>query len=114
MRVLFCVPLLAVSLITGCGSSTSPITAFNNSVLLPGSLVGRVLLDRQYDSIILPPYSDIRVSLENTDYTTTTDSIGNWRIDGVQPGSYDVRIAKDGFGVNMLYDVIVMGPGISS
>jgi hypothetical protein len=56
----------------------------------------------------------VMVTLDNSNYTTKTDSTGFWEIDNVAPGNYNVTVSKPGFGLCHAFGVTVEGPGTAT
>ncbi|MGB1586616.1 MAG: carboxypeptidase-like regulatory domain-containing protein [Thermoplasmatota archaeon] len=84
--------LLVLSLLlAGCSdpSSTSPVPAAPGPTT--GSLSGIVV-----DPAIIP-LEGVRLWLDGQDRNVTTDNLGTWRMDGLEPGSYFLFAARDGF-----------------
>jgi protocatechuate 3,4-dioxygenase beta subunit len=44
------------------------------------------------------PVSGVSVTVRNTNYHTTTDSMGEYVIYNMNPGTYDLRFHKNGYG----------------
>jgi len=103
-RVRLLVSLLVISVvISSCSTNTT------NTVEAPvhhGTLAGRIVL---YDtgSISMTDYSGVVVSIDSTGMKAVTDSFGNWRIDGVAQGQYNITASKDGFGAYHWFEQLV-------
>ena len=57
-----------------------------------------ILRGRVTDEATGSPIRSAQVRLLRTNYTTTTDSMGEYLIHNVTPGTYDIEISKNGFG----------------
>jgi hypothetical protein len=91
-------------LVSGCSQSNSVSNVQSGSITGVTMLVGN-------GTGQLPSSVGITVALDNSIYTTQTDSTGFWKIDNVAPGNYDVTFSKSGFGLCRSYGVTIEGPG---
>lgn len=71
-----------------------------------GLLSGRVVDERTSS-----PVSGARVTIQGTRFTTTTDSMGEYKFYNVPPGEYDLKFSKNGFGEVTATKVTVKAAG---
>lgn len=88
MRAAFLVLCL---LLAGCSDPSKTSQAPEPVGPSTGSLGGIVV-----DPAIIP-LEGVRLRLEGHDENVTTDALGAWRMDGLEPGSYFLHAALDGF-----------------
>jgi hypothetical protein len=100
--------LLAVALLGSCKSSTS--TGESNAVT--GTFKGNVaLVDARGDT--LPNYSGATVSIEGTSFQATSNDTGEWEIDNVPAGVYNLILTKPGFDTLVIPQYEFTGVGTS-
>jgi hypothetical protein len=82
-----------IMFVSGCGNS-------NNAVepTLKGSLTGFVRLYNSFDSLMASS-SGVNVSIAGANLSATSDSNGQWIIDGVSAGTQTVLFNKQGYGM---------------
>ncbi len=71
-----------------------------------GILKGRII-----DELGKRPLSGVQVSLGNTKYTTTTNSMGEYVFYNIPPGTYDIKFKKNGYGELTATKVTVKASG---
>jgi hypothetical protein len=78
-----------------------------------GSIVGSIDLKDEF-GVNLPLDSGMIVSAINATnlYAVFTDTIGNFLIDDVEPGTYTINYTKDGFGTYKRFNVVVPSTGV--
>ncbi|MFZ5953093.1 MAG: carboxypeptidase-like regulatory domain-containing protein [Candidatus Rifleibacteriota bacterium] len=74
--------------------------------LRQGVLAGRVVDERTRT-----PISGVRVTVQGTRFSGTTDSMGEYRFYNVTPGEYDLKFQKNGFGEITATKVTVKAAG---
>ena len=82
--------LLVAFLLAGC-SDPSTVQPAVEPTAQTGSLTGIVV-----DTAIVP-LAGVQVRLEGHEEAVTTDALGAWRLDALEPGSYFLHATKDGF-----------------
>jgi hypothetical protein len=91
--------------------SISVISAFdvgNISIQLPGSVSGSATITSGVSTL----NADIDVFIPGTRYAAKTNTLGEYRITGVNPGTYSVYIMKYGYDLIQVSDVtVVSGQG---
>ncbi len=94
----FVFSILVLVLLSGCKSSTEPVTSSGS-----GSLSGTV---KAYGILSAQPVSSsgVEVELQATKYHAISDSLGNFRIDNIPAGVYNIIFSKQGFD-SMIYPV---------
>ena len=90
--------LLVFILLSGCKSSSNPLTSSGS-----GSLSGTVKAYAVTSAHTVNPFG-IHVELQATKFQATTDSLGNFRIDNIPAGVYNIVFWKSGFDT-MIYPV---------
>src|SRR5579872_2346899 len=99
----FVLVLMSNLFLASCKQTSDPGT------LQPGSITGVVSL---WDSAEpLGSSAGVTITLDNSSYTTLSDSTGHWTIANVAPGNYNVTVSKAGFGLCRAFGVTVEGPG---
>jgi len=96
-----CLLLLSpVLLASGCKNSSNPTTTSGaGSSTLAGNVVSY-----SADGLRILDSSGVSVTVEGTSFTTTTDHNGNFSIDGIPAGVYNIIFTKPGFD-SMIYPV---------
>lgn len=96
--------LLAAALVGGCKNST---TVEDNDL---GTLRGKVAFS---DAICDPiaNASGATIKIEGTGFSAVTDSSGQWEIDNVPAGIYNIIISKPGFDTNLIAEFEFNGAG---
>jgi hypothetical protein len=100
MKTLIFAVLLAFG-IFGCHTNQPPE--------IVGSFAGKIVL---YDSTgtILSNYSGVKIKSDSSTFdSTATDSLGQWRINNVSDGSYNITASKSGFGTYHWYQQAMSG-----
>jgi hypothetical protein len=90
-------------IVNGCKSPNSPIETAN----LSGTIL---LIDTM--GIRLPSMAGTQIQLENTRYSTVTDSFGNWTLTDVPLGSYVLRYDHNGFGGVRFKNFVIKDTGL--
>ncbi len=98
MRFRYTNLILIFAFICGCKSATNPIVTAGS-----GSLAGTV---KAFGITSIQPVSPlgIHVTIQATAFQATTDSTGNFRIDNIPAGVYNIIFSKPGFD-SMIYPV---------
>src|SRR5579871_3650741 len=107
MKNSFFLAILLVFAICSCKSTTLGPNAETATIKGQASIAANYA---QYT----PPYNGITVSLIGTSFSAMTDDSGNFEIDNVPSGTYDVRFSKPGYGDVLWFGKIVMGGGNAS
>ena len=68
-----------------------------------------VLRGRVTDERTGYPLEGVKVILAGTNYTATTDSMGEYIIYNVEPGRYNVQFSKNGYG-NITATSVTLSP----
>jgi hypothetical protein len=102
MQNIFKLPLFfALLFLTGCGESINS--------QLAGTMVGYVVaIDSTGGS---HENSDVRISIDGTNYSTLSDSKGRWQLDNVVPGTYNISFTKDGYAMQKMIAYRFVGNG---
>ncbi|MCB0474798.1 MAG: carboxypeptidase regulatory-like domain-containing protein [Flavobacteriaceae bacterium] len=93
--------LTVLILFISCSKENPEITAFEE-------VSGNVQL-YDMDGNEYSDNSGAIVSLEGTSISTTTNTNGKWVISGLDPGTYTIKIGKQGFGTVKIYDARLYG-----
>jgi hypothetical protein len=83
------------------------------SSLPTGTIMGFVTImpNSPYE---IKDHSNVDVIFENTNFSTTTDSIGKWLITDIPQGTYDIKFSKEGFGAYKRQGFQFVGNGTTS
>jgi outer membrane receptor for ferrienterochelin and colicin len=65
------------------------------------------------DKSNLRPLSKVKVQIDGQAYSARTDSGGRYRIEGVQPGSYNIRYTLDSYTEVVRYNVVLTSGNIN-
>ena len=103
--------LLAILIVNGCKENTTTTIVSNSVDSLRGELKGNVTL---YDSNGngISNRGGVRVRMDGTNYSTFTDSIGEWTIHNLPTRTYSITYSKDGFDTMKNTSVSFLGGGI--
>jgi len=96
-----------ILMILGCEGPVGP--KGENGSLLTGKISGFVFLVDP--DTIYTDYKDVQITVENTNFSATTDSKGKWVIDNLPTGTYNFLINKNGFGEYRYISVQFVGGG---
>ena len=94
--------LLAFAVFCGCKDTNTTQVIYTGDAI-PGTLVGNGnLYDTVWDNFSrnyaeIDDRSNVLVSLEGTTFKTTTNKKGEWRIENVPPGTYNILFQKDDY-----------------
>ena len=93
----FVFPIFLFPIITSCTKETElPVNSgVINPIIDKGSVGGYIRLYTEYGDT--NDYTGITVSIDGTSHITTTDSVGNWMINGVETGNKNLTFNKSGF-----------------
>ena len=98
------------SLFINCeGPSGPPGNTGPPGSVLTGTISGFVYLADP--DTIYTDHSGVIIQIENTAFTTSTDSNGRWSIDELPAGTYNVLLSKNGFGYYKYTSVQFIGGG---
>ena len=98
-------PLLAFMLALGTvGCKEEPVAVET------GDILGSVLI-YDIDNNLLADGSGVTVSLEGTQFSTTTDTDGRWRLEGVPAGVYTRVFSGDGLAPYAMQNMQFVGTG---
>lgn len=104
MRVVLCMIASLGVLYMGCNRYDSPAEA------LSGSMTGFVgVLDENGNS--LADRSNVKISLENTNYSTNSDANGRWKLDNIPAGIYTITYSRDSLSTNKTVAYQFVGNG---
>jgi hypothetical protein len=95
--------VFAIAIIGGCKSSTTVVDVNT------GTLQGKVALS--VDCNLLPNASGATVHIEGTGFSETTDSLGDWTMNNVPAGIYNILITKPGFDTDLISQDQFSGAG---
>ena len=101
----FATTITILILISGCKGDTGPA-----GPSFSGSIYGTVTLINSDDSFPIDE-SGVTVSLKGTSLSTTSDSLGNWTINGLTTGTYTITATKPGYGMSELQAFQFVGGG---
>jgi hypothetical protein len=104
LSILFCLFILALT------NSCKNTTIVENNYTTPNIIQGHVLL-LGIDGDSLATQSGTTISIEGTSFQTTSDTSGNWRLNNVPAGIYNVSITKPGFDTVALQQIPFSGAG---
>lgn len=97
-------------LFTNCEGPSGPTGQTGPpSPVLTGTISGFVYLADP--DTIYADHRGIEIQIENTTFTTSTDSNGRWSIDELPTGTYNILISKNGFGYFKYTSVQFIGGG---
>ncbi|MBN1634797.1 MAG: hypothetical protein JW917_11580 [Ignavibacteria bacterium] len=103
--IIIIVACLIQILICSCDNGEDSV---NSTILGKGNLGGHINPRTEYnDDSDTNDYSGCNISLEGTTYFTVTDSVGNWIINELDEGEYNVIYNKIGYSHFKDYDVII-------
>ncbi|MBL7999949.1 MAG: hypothetical protein JNL32_15110 [Candidatus Kapabacteria bacterium] len=88
-----------------CNRVDGPVNVVN----LSGSLTG--FITTFDENGVALNRNGVTVSLEGTEYTTTTDTAGRWQLNDVTAGIYTINFARDSFSTNKLVAQQFIGNG---
>jgi hypothetical protein len=77
----------------------------------PGNINGAVISRDTLSVTSSPDQSGVRVSLEGTNFSATTDSNGYWQMQNVPVGTYVLTCEKNGYGTKKIYNIQHTGNG---
>jgi len=99
---------VAVALLGSCKSSTST----GESTAVTGTFKGNVaLVDARGDT--LSNYTGATVNIEGTSFHATSNATGDWEIDNVPAGVYNIILTKPGFDTLVIPQYEFKGVGTS-
>jgi len=99
----------AIVVMLGCESETPSSSTSNNSNDT-GTVIGFMQTYGIFGEL-LANQSGTKVTLEGTNYSAITDSIGKWVLHGIPEGSYIATSTRDGYVPKKMYNVTVFGGG---
>ena len=109
MKVLHYLGIASVIIAMGYSSSTAPTNSVKNSSS-PGFVGGYVSLLDSLGNFFRGSDTGIHVSLDPSALETITNSSGDWEIDSIPAGTYDITIRKDGYGMSQYFGIPIGGP----
>ncbi len=93
--------LFTCALLAGCSEEVM-------ETHLRGSVVGFVKLVNDQGNV-LQNGEEVEVFFKNTDFTGTTNENGRFELTGIQPGTYNLELTKEGYGAHHYYGLPVVG-----
>ena len=100
--------IVAVALLGSCKSATSNVESNAETGTFKGNVA---LVNARGDT--LPDYSGATVSIEGTLFQATSSATGDWEIDNVPAGVYNLILTKPGFDTLVIPQFQTKGVGTS-
>jgi hypothetical protein len=97
--------ILCIILFAGCSKNDCPVCSTKT-----GNIMGRVELHDE-DVNLIGNNSGVTVTLKGTNYSSQTDSSGNWLLKDVPAGIYDVIFSKPGYDTLFVFGYQFIGNG---
>src|SRR5579872_5351603 len=95
-------------ILISCGTKTNEIINTYTSAE-PGTMIGYVVI---HDSTGQnTDNSGVKISIDGTNYSTLSDSIGKWELDNVIPGTYNISFTKDTYATEKTIAYRFVGNG---
>ncbi|MFN3795126.1 MAG: carboxypeptidase-like regulatory domain-containing protein [Chitinophagaceae bacterium] len=100
-RNLFLLLLIAAACGKNSTQNTIPVPDLVQASQTRANIVGRILLYDE-DGNLAADNSGITVAIDNSTVRTTTDATGNWKLDSIPQGTYDITYTKAGYGTGKI------------
>lgn len=100
-RNLFLLLIIAAACGKNSSQNTIPVPDLIQASQTRANIAGRILLYDE-DGNLAADNSGITIALDNSTVRTTTDASGNWKLDSIPQGTYDITYTKAGYGTGRI------------